>query len=569
MFTELTADYTEAGQWDWDNWRPYFDELESTELSVDNIEAWLKQHTALSKMLHEIDNRLWVAITVDTADEEAAAAFKRYIGKISPQSGKAFNALNIKLVESHLAPDSLRVPLRNIEASMRIFHEENLPLITEENQLGEIYNQIAGAQIVEWEGEAIPLQQLAPVLKDKKRERRKQAWLLAEERRTQDREAYDKLWRQLMTVRGQIARNAGFDNYRQYIWLSRYRHDYTHEDALEFAEAILKVVVPVQERLYEERRRQLGYESLRPWDLQVDPSGLPPLRPYSDIDDFIDKTEAIFQHVHPELGAQFTSMKAANLLDLESRIGKGPGGYNTYFPVMKHPFIFMNAVNLEGDVTTLLHEAGHAFHAFAKGNLPYAPQMDVTAEFNEVASMAMELLASPYLSEIYGGYFTEAEAARFRGNHLRAIIHLWTFIALGAVFQHWIYTHHEQASDPTNCDSKWLELWNQYQSGVDWSGYQDFILNRWRSVQHFFQYPFYMMEYGLAQLGAVQIYANALENQAEALKKYRAALALGGTVTLPKLYEATGARLAFDAETLKSAVDLLQSQIQYFDTLQK
>jgi oligoendopeptidase F len=568
MFTEFTADHIEASQWDWDDWKPYFDELEAAELTADDMEEWLQKQTVVSKMLQEIGNRLWVATTVDTNDEAAAAAFKRFRRDISPNSDKAFHTLNTKLVESDLVPDSMRIPLRNLKALIRIFNEDNLPLITEENELGQAYNRIVGAQTVEWEGEAVPLGQLAPVQEDLARKRRKQAWLLEQERKKQDREAHDALWRQYMELRGQLAKNAGFDNYRQYIWLSSFRHDYTPEDALQFAEAILQVVVPVQERLHEGRRERLGYETLRPWDLRVDPAGRAPLRPYTDINDFIDKTEAIFHYVDPELGANFTTMKTENLLDLENRVGKGPGGYNTHFPVSERPFIFMNAVNVESDVITILHEAGHAFHAFAKGNLTYIPQMWVPMEFSEVASMAMELLASPYLSNAHGGYFTEAEAARFRANHMRAIINLWTFIATGVAFQHWVYINHEVATDPANCDARWLELWGQYRRGVDWSGYEDFILNGWRSLPHFFQTPFYMVEYGLAQLGAVQIYANALQDQASALKKYREALALGGTVTLPELYEAAGAKLAFDAETLKVAVDLLDSQIKRFDAPQ-
>lgn len=569
MFTEFTGDYNEASQWGWDEWKPYFEQLEATELSADNVEDWLAQLNPFSKMLLEIQTRLWVATTVDTSDEDAAAALNRYYREISPHVEKAFFALNTKLVESGVAPDAMQIPLRNIKALIRLFNDNNQSLIARERELNQEYNQIIGAQTVEWDGETIPLRQLTRVYKETNRERRQKAWILEQERKKQDREAFDALWRQYMDVRGQMAKNCGFDNYRQYAWLSRNRHDYMPDDAIQFTAAILEVVVPVQERLHEKRRKQLKYETLRPWDLSVDPFNRDALRPYKNIHDFIDRTEAIFYKIGSEPRENFTRMKRDNLLDIENRANKAAGGYSTYFPVSERPFIFMNAVNLEEDIITILHEAGHALHSFACRNLDYTAQTWAPMEFNEVASMAMELLASPYLTKEHGGYFSEAEAARFRGNHLREFIRRWaSWMGIEVAFQHRIYTNHEFYSDPANCDALWLELWGQYRLGVDWSGYDDYILNRWRSSSLIFQSPFYMIEYGLAQIGAIQIYANALQDQAGALKKYSEALALGGTVTLSELYEAAGAKLAFDAGTLKNAVDLVESEINRLDVNQ-
>lgn len=568
MFTEFTADYKEAVLWGWNNWKLYIDELTILELTTDNVVAWMKQGDLVRKMLFEVRERLTLATMIDTTDEAGVTALNNFMVEISLAMDKAFFALDTKLVDSGLAPKTVEIPLRNLKNELRLFNEDNLPLMAQLSQLGLQYNQIAGAQTVEWEGKTVSLLQLAVAFKDTNRERRKTAWILQQRRKKQDREKHNVLWKNYMDLRGQVAKNAGFDDYRQYAWLRLNRHDYTPEDAIQFTEAVLQVVVPAAERLRERQRKHLGYETMHPWDLQVDPRNRAPLRPYTDIKEFIDKAESIFYKVDPELGANFTTMKTGNLLDLENRSGKGPGGQAMVFDASDQAFIFMNAVNVAHDVTTLLHEAGHGFHTFAKRDLDYMLQRWVTAEFNEVASMAMELLASPYLTDKQGGYFTEVEAARFRADHMREIIHQWTFIAIGVAFQHWVYTHHEAATDPTNCDTKWMELWSQYQRGVDWGEYKDFILNGWRSLPHFFHTPFYMIEYGLAQLGAVQIYANSLQDQAGALKKYREALALGGTVTLPKLYEVAGARLAFDAKTLKSAVDLLESQIEYFDALQ-
>lgn len=567
MFDNFTKDYQEASQWTWEQWQPYFDQLQAADLTADNIEQWLQELDLLSKMLWEIYNRLHVGTYINTNDEATAAAFQRHLEQISPHVEKAFAALNIQLVESGVAPDSIRVPLRNVETMIRLFNEDNLQLGAQENALSQAYNKIIGAQTVEWEGETIPLTRLNPVLTEPDRDRRKAAWLLQQERRKQDRDAHDALWRQFMDLRKQQATNAGFEDYRAYRWAVLNRHDYTPDDALTFVDAVLQVVVPMRERLHERRRAQLGYDTLRPWDLAVDPLDRAPLRPYRDIDDFIDKTEAIFHQVDPELGANFTTMKTGQLLDLENRAGKANTGMCSYFPFSERPFIFMNAVNVEGDVITLLHETGHAFHDFAFNDLDYRMQTWVPTEFGEVAAIAMELLAGPYLTHAHGGYFSKADAARFRANHLLEFTRRWLW-AVNVAFQHWVYTNHEAASDPANCDAKWLELWTQYHRGVDWRGYEDFILDYWRASPLIFQSPFYMIEYGLAQVGALQIYANALQDQATALNRYREALALGGTVTLPELYEAAGAKLAFDAETLKDVVDLVESQIAHFDALQ-
>jgi oligoendopeptidase F len=270
---------------------------------------------------------------------------------------------------------------------------------------------------------------------------------------------------------------------------------------------------------------------------------------------------AIFQRVDPELAQYFEIMRNEGLLDLENRKGKAPGGYCTGFPVAQRPFIFMNAVGLSGDVRTLLHESGHAFHNFERFRLPYFQQRIPGLEFAEVASMAMELLASPYLSGGEEGLYSEADARRFRLAHLENILLFWPYMAAVDAFQHWIYTHHPAASDPENCDLRWLELWGQYLPGVDWSGLEAAAMTGWQRKQHIFRYPYYYVEYGVAQLGAVQVWRNALNDPAAALASYRRALSLGGTATLPELYKACGARFAFDAATLGEAVELIEQTI--------
>jgi oligoendopeptidase F len=560
MLQNFPDEYQVALDWEWSDWQPHYEGLFNTTLTVYNIDTWLKAWSKVANMLTEVMSRLRVATTVDTNDTAAEAKFQNFMKNINPEIQKQTFALNKKLVNCGLAPNSIKIPLRNIEASIRLFREENLPLIAQLTELDSRYSKLAGAQTVEWEGKEITLRQLMPVFQEQDRAKREKAWLLSQERLRQDREGFNVIWREYMGIRKQMYENADFTNFRDYAWLDRGRFDYTPQDSEEFCDAIAEVVVPATQRRLEIQRQQLGYETLRPWDTQVDPLGRDALKPYATIDELIDRTEAIFQQVDPDLGNYFSTMKNENLLDLDNRKGKRPGGYCTYFPVSERPFIFMNAVGLDGDVRTLLHEAGHAFHGMSN-QTSYQMQRRAPMEFNEVASMAMELLAVPYITHAKGGYFNEDDARRYCIDHLDKIINFWAYMAVVVAFQDWIYTHHDDATNPDNCDAKWLELWKLYQGGVDWTGYEDFIVNRWRQQLHIFLYPFYYVEYGLAQLGAVQVWANALQNQADALAQYRAALKLGGTVTLPELFQTAGAKLSFDAATLKAAVDLIEQNM--------
>ncbi|MEM9951659.1 MAG: M3 family oligoendopeptidase [Chloroflexota bacterium] len=562
MFNNLPQDYTEALDWGWDEWQPYMEALLEGDLTEETVDTWLKNRDTVGRLMWEVGSRIRVATTVDTTDEVAENRLKKFIGEVNPNAQRINFQLDKKLVESGVAPDSIKIPLRNTEARIKLFNEDNLPLTTKLSELGQRYNKIAGAQTVEWEGVERTLVQMYPLLKSTDRDVREKAYIAIQERLLEDREAYNDLWREYMGVRKQMVDNLGFENYRQYAWLDRNRHDYSPEDALEFTEAIAEVVVPAATRLADKKRETLGYDVLKPWDTNVDAEGRDPLKAYETIDEFINKTEQVFNQVDPELGDYFATMKNEGLLDLENRKGKGPGGYCTYFPLAERPFIFMNAVGFDSDVRTLLHEAGHAFHGFSRGETSYLMQRQSPMEFNEVASMAMELLAAPYVTEEQGGYFTEAEAARYKIDHLRGIISFWPYMAVVVAFQHWIYTNHDEATNPDKCDEKWLELWHKYMQGVDWSGHEEYIKNRWRRQLHIFIVPFYYIEYGLAQLGSVQVWANALKDQQTALDQYRAALELGGTVTLPELYKTAGAKLSFDSKTLGEAVDLIENTMR-------
>jgi oligoendopeptidase F len=419
---------------------------------------------------------------------------------------------------------------------------------------------------VEWAGQEVTLAQLQPVCQNPDRAQREQAWRLAAERQLADREAINELWQDFLGLRRRIAANADLGDYRAYCWQKLLRFDYTPADCLRFHQAIEAEVVPAARRIYEKRRQQLGVNSLRPWDLEVDPLGRPPLRPFHNGQELQTKSLAIFHHLDPQLAAYFETMVNEDLLDLDNRKNKAPGGYCMAFTAVKRPFIFMNAVGLHDDVQTMLHEAGHAFHVFETNHLPYFQQLQVGEEFGEVASMAMEWLAAPYLSAP-GSFYSPAEAARARLEHLERSILFWPYMAVVDAFQHWVYENPAAAMNPANCDAHWVALWQRFIPGVDWGGLEQELMTGWQRKLHIHQVPFYYVEYGLAQLGAVQVWRNALTDQAEAVASYRRALALGGTVSLPQLYATAGAKFAFDGPTLGTAINLMEETIAALEVI--
>lgn len=566
MLGTLPTTIDEVKGWTWDDIKPHLETLLAHDLTADTLDEWMDDWARMQNLVMEMFTRAGLANSQNTADEDAEAHFKFLMAEVQPPLAQMTNQLNKKLVDSGLVPENFEIPLKKIRTDIELFHEQNLPLIVEEQSLGMEYSKITGAQTVEWDGEEITLVALQKALEDDDRDRREQAWRLGMERRLQDREAINDIWSKLFTLRTQISDNAGFDNYRQYAWLARKRFDYTPEDSIRFHEAIEQVVVPATIRANERRRERMGVDSLRPWDSNVDPTNRPPLRPWETIEDFAGKAESIFDHVDPQLGEYYKTMRELDLLDLPNRKNKRPGAFCTRFPMQNVPFVFMNAVNVQGDVRTLLHEVGHAFHGFETRPLRYPLQRAYPMEYAEVASMSMELLAAPYLTHEYGGYYTEADAARDRVQHLEKIIYFWPYMAVVDGFQHWVYTSGTDAQDPANCDAKWSELWDRFMK-VDYSGLQAEKETGWHRKQHIFRFPFYYIEYGLAQLGAVQVWANALDNQAQAVADYRNGLSLGGTKSLPELFEATGVKLAFDADTLGKAVDLIETTIAEMDSI--
>lgn len=548
----------------WSDYEPFYEELESLPLTHENIEAWLNDWSRLAETADEHYWRLKIATTVNTADAAVEEAFNKYIEEIQPPVKIAEQKLKKKLIASGLSPKSFETALRVMRAEAEIFSEENLPLLAEEQKLVTEYNKLIGSLSVNWEGEERTFTQMFPLLYEPDRSIRQRAWDTVITRLLKERQTINELWEKFIPVRLKIAENVDMPDYRAYMWKQKFRFDYSPEDCKSFHRAIEQVFVPAAQRIYEKRRQRLGIDTLRPWDLTVDPFGDSPIKPYESIDEFKTKLQAIFKQVDPAFGEYFQVMMDENLLDLESRKNKAPGGYSLGLHVAHRPFVFMNHTNTPFDVQTMLHEGGHAFHEFERAHVHFYQRGEIylPAEFAEVASMSMELLASPYETKECGGFYTESEHARTMIELLEGIITFLPYMALVDAYQHWAYENPKKASDASKCEEEWGELWDRFMPGIDYSGLEERKKTYWHLQPHIFGSPFYYVEYGLAQLGAVQVWANARRDQQKAVADYRRALALGATVPLPELYAAAGAKFAFDEETLKAAADLLEEVIQ-------
>ena len=548
----------------WSDYEPYFNDLAARPLNEGNIQAWLDDWSTLAATVDEQYWRLYIATTVNTADKESEDRFNLYIEQIQPAARTAEQNLKDKILTSGLSPKGFETGLRRLEAEAEIFREENLPLLTEEQKLGTDYYSLTGSLTVLWDEEERTFTQMFPLLYETDRSLRQRAWDAVETRRLQERGSINQIWEKFMPIRLAIAENADMPDYRAYTWKQKFRFDYSPDDCKSFHAAIEEVVVPAAERVYERRRQRLGLDTLRPWDLNVDPLGAAPIKPYESIDEFKSKSRAIFEKVDPKFGEYFQIMIDEELLDLESRKNKAPGGYSVGLQVAHRPFIFMNNTNTPWDVQTILHEGGHAFHEFERAHVHFYQRGEnyLPQEFGEVASMAMELIASPYKTRDHGGFYTEDEAARAMIELLEGIIRFWPYMALVDAFQHWIYENPKDSSDASRCEEAWAALWDRFIVGIDYSGLEDAKKTYWHTQLHIFQVPFYYIEYGLAQLGAVQIWANARKDQKKAVADYRRALALGATVPVPQLFATAGATFAFDAKTLKEAVDLMEEVIE-------
>jgi oligoendopeptidase F len=544
----------------WDDIAPYFDDLAERVIDEGTIEGWLQSWSTLEELVTEAAALAMIAYTIETSDPEKEADHLRFSTEILPRMEERSVELARRLVESGYRRPALATTLARFRTSIEIFRESNIPIFSELEELSARYQRITGSMTVEWEGQERPLPQLQPFLKSPDRAVRERAFRAAAGPYAEQRNTLAGLFDRMYQPRQRAARNAGFANFRDYIFPAKFRFDYSPADCERFHHAIEETAAPAVERMLAVRRRRLSLEVLRPWDLAVDPYRKDPLRPFSTSEEFVSRAREVFGRVDPALGSEFQTMIDEGLLDLDSRKGKAPGGYCETLHHRGRPFIFMNAVGLVDDVMTLLHEAGHAFHAFASHQQPLIWQRHPGSEAAELASMSMELLAGPHLPKPVG-YFTPEEHRSAWLEHLEDILLSLVHIASVDAFQTWIYTSGE-GGDVAARDAAWLRIRQRFERGVDWSGLERERVARWYRQLHIFQYPFYYIEYGIAQIGALQVWRNSRKDQAGAVAHYRRALALGAVRGLPEIYRAAGAELTFDVRKIGELVQLVEAEIE-------
>jgi oligoendopeptidase F len=564
----------------WPQIAPLFDQLESRAAncnSAADLERWLLDWSELNAALDEEASRRYIAMTCHTDSADAEKAYLHFVENVEPQLKprqfaleKIYIRRRDELHESQISspgensgtcgtrPSEGRYFVfdRDVKNHVELFRPENVPLETEESRLCQQYQKLSGSLTVNFRGAEKTLVQMGRYLEEPDRALRQEAWELVTRRRLQETDNFDDIFDKQIRLRTQIAQNAGFENYRDYAFRRLGRFDYTPDDCAKFHDAVEKEVMPVVRELQAQRRAQLKLEKLCPWDLAVDPLNRPPLKPFAGVAEMVSRTQKIFDRLDGGLAAGFRQMDDLKLLDLDNRKGKAPGGYQSTLSESRLPFIFMNAVGLQRDVETILHEAGHAFHALATRDEDLLPYRSAPIEFCEVASMSMELLGNEFIEEFY----SDADARRARRVHLEGIVAVFPWIATVDAFQDWVYTHPVHTRDERR--KAWLELMDCFGGDADWSGHEAARANLWHRQLHIFLHPFYYIEYGIAQLGALQVWANSKRDKAKALGDYKKSLALGGSRPLPELFAAAGCRFEFSAKTIQPLAKMLREELE-------
>lgn len=546
----------------WEAIEPYYKNLLNRNInSLDELKNWLKDWSELDAVLGEHSRWIYVRTTIDTSDEKAKAALMNQYVNIYPQLSVQANLLDKKFVSSPfidgLDQDVFFTTIRKTKKSLELFREENIPLQSELNMKQSTFDQIAGAQSIHYNGTELTVQQAQVHLKSNNRQQREEVFRLINERKLQDAEKLDTLFTDLIQLRTQIAKNAGFENYMEYRFNELARFDYTPADCLKFHASIEELLMPLVNQLVDERKKKLGLEVLKPWDREVDPSGKAPLKPFNSTEELIDKTIQCFNRLDTYFGERIEIMKRMNYLDLDSRMKKGPGGYNMTMPEIGVPFIFMNSANSETDLITMVHEGGHAIHTFLSHDLELNSFKDTTSEVAEVASMGMELMSMEHWDIFYSN---PEDLKRAKKNHLKYILTILTKTCLGDSFQFWVYQNPNHTVEERR--AKWAELNKRFTSStVDWTDSERFLETGYQSILHFYVVPFYYIEYAFAELGSLALWRNFKQNPAKAINDYKNALRLGYTKPIPVFYETAGAKFDFSKPYISTLVDFLKEEL--------
>jgi len=547
----------------WENLSPIFDELAKRSIgSATELEQCLRDRSELDALLEEDFAWRYIRMTCNTADEALLNSFQYFATEIEPKVAPLNDQLNRKFIESpflaQLDQTKYAILIRGTKKALELFREENIPLQTTIQVEQQKYQGITGAMSVTLNGQEYTLEQAATFLKDTNRETRKNAWQTISNRRLVEKNTLNDLFNTLRGLRHQVAQNANFDNFRDYMFAALGRFDYTPEDCFQFHEAIEKTVVPVLAKHADARKKALALPSLQPWDMEVDTSGKPALKPFKDGAELIEKSIACFEKLDPFLGERLQAMKVNGLFDVESRKGKAPGGYNYPLAETGAPFIFMNSAGSFRDLTTMVHEGGHAIHTFVTADLELNDFKHCPSEVAELASMSMELISMDHWDE----FFTNPEELnRAKQEQLKDVLKTLPWVAVVDQFQHWIYTHPEHSTEERS--AAWKNTFEKFGANfIDWTEHQEAELNLWQKQLHIFEVPFYYIEYGMAQLGAIAVWKNYKENPKKGLEQYLNALKLGYTKTIREIYETAGIKFDFSATYIQELVSFVELELE-------
>lgn len=549
----------------WNDLKPYYEALIKRPVSgVEAFRTLLQDTSELESVVSEDLAWRYIKMTCDTGSKEAETAYLDFVQHIQPHIAPAEDALNKKIISCpetaalEAEDEAYRIYFRSLRNAVELFREENVPIQAELQTLAQQYSSIQGALSIQWEGKEYTMEQAAIFLQDPNRKIREDVWTLMHERRMQDRQKLDDLFTEMVQKRHQLALNAGFRNYRDYMFRALGRFDYTPEDCFQFHEAIATVVVPLLRKQYQHRMQLLDVDSLRPWDLAVDPEQKPALRPFRDGAELLERSIRCLSLTDPFFGECLEEMKHLGLLDLESRKGKAPGGYNYPLAERNVPFIFMNASGKMRDVETLVHEAGHAVHSFLSSSLPLNAFKHTPSEVAELASMSMELLTMNQWSVFFD---QPGDLTRAKREQLEGIIQTLPWIAIVDKFQHWVYENPNHSIEARK--EAWVRINREFGTGlVDYLGVEDALAWGWHRQLHIFEVPFYYIEYGMAQLGAIGVWKRFMEDRASGIGAYKEALKLGYTRSIPEIFQTGGIQFGFGEAYVKSLFQFVDQEIR-------
>ena len=546
----------------WQDLKSYFDDLLAREIDdKETFQQWLNDRSELDAVLEEDLAWRYIRMSIETNNEELASAYTFFVTKIQPELAPLDDALNRKFMDSpfrnEYTDSAHQIYFRSIETQVNLFQEKNVPIEAELNELAQKYGAISAAQSIDYLGETMTMQKASQLLKEQDEAVRQTVFDKMVERRRVDTDSLDELYTQLVTKRHELALNAGFDNFRDYKFQALGRFDYAKEDCFAFHHAIKTHIVPLVKEIQAKKLAITGETKFKPWNTEVDPEGKAPLKPFETGKEMLDGCVQMLGNLNPYFADCLKTMEEMGHLDLDSKAGKAPGGYNYPLYEIGVPFIFMNAVGAQRDLVTMVHEAGHAVHSFLSRDLSLTGFKNLPSEVAELASMSMELLSM----KEWGHFYSNADDLnRAKREQLEGVLKVLPWIAQIDAFQHWVYEH------PTHTVAErhahWSSLSKDFGTGLtDWTGYEDQIATSWQRQLHLFEVPFYYIEYGIAQLGALGVWMNSLTDFESGLTAYQEALKLGYTKSIPEIYETANVPFDFSSERLKSLATFIQEEL--------